>query len=222
MSLQRVESKRHPKSKRASKRWDTLTDWARDRASIITTPVAQALGRVGIHPNTLTLIGVTLQIGIALLFSFGYIQLGGVLLLICSPIDALDGALAREMNKQSRFGAFLDSTLDRVADAMLIVGLTIYHVRINLFLPAALFLISLVAVMMVSYVRARAEALKFTCKVGLLTRMERVFIIAILSVLGLTVPLAILLSTLSIFTMLQRIFHIYTVSQEEGKRQESV
>lgn len=214
MSLQRVESKRHAKAKRVSKRWDSLTDWARDRASIITTPIAQVLGRMGVHPNTLTIIGMTLQTGIAVLFSFGYIQLAGVLLLICSPIDALDGALARVMNKQSRFGAFLDSTLDRVADMMLIVGLIIYHVRINLFLPAALFLVSLAAAMMVSYVRARAEALKFTCKVGILTRMERVVMIAILSAFGLTVPLAFLLSFLSIVTMFQRIFHIYAISRE--------
>ncbi|HDQ70532.1 MAG TPA: CDP-alcohol phosphatidyltransferase family protein [Chloroflexi bacterium] len=215
-SLERVESKRRAKSKPARKRWDTLTDWARDRAGIITMPIARVIGRMGIHPNVLTILGMAFQIGIAVLFSFGRIHIGGVLLLILSPIDALDGALARATGKQSRFGAFLDSTLDRVSDAVLIIGLIIHHLRQDTPLPAFLFLISLATVMIVSYVRTRAEALKFTCKVGVLTRMERVIMIGILSALGLTVPLAWLLSILSVFTVLQRILHVYAISQEDS------
>jgi CDP-diacylglycerol--glycerol-3-phosphate 3-phosphatidyltransferase len=178
-------------------------------------PIARAVGRLGIHPNTLTAVGMLLQVGVALVFGLGYIRLGGLLLLIVAPIDALDGALARALGKQSRFGAFLDSTLDRIADAVLILGLTAHYMHQGTTVMVTLLLISLVAVMMVSYVRARAETLGFSCKVGLLTRMERILLIAVLSALGLPVVMAWALAVLSIFTVAQRVLTVYTVAMGE-------
>jgi phosphatidylglycerophosphate synthase len=216
-STQRVEAKKRAtqKRQRERRRWDSLTDWARDRASVITIPIARAVGRLGIQPNTLTAVGMLLQVGVALVFGLGYIKLGGLLLLIVAPIDALDGALARALGKQSRFGAFLDSTLDRIADAVLILGLTAHYMHQGTTVMVTLLLISLVAVMMVSYVRARAETLGFPCKVGLLTRMERIFLIAVLSALGLPLVMAWALAVLSIFTVAQRILYIYTIAMWE-------
>jgi CDP-diacylglycerol--glycerol-3-phosphate 3-phosphatidyltransferase len=196
-------------------RWGTLTDWARAQASVFTVPIARVVGRLGVHPNTVTILGLVLQIGVAVVFGLGYLRLGGWLLLVVAPIDALDGALARTLGKQSRFGAFLDSTLDRVADAVLILGLTAYYLQQGASLAVALLLISLVAAMLVSYVRARAEALGFSCKVGLLTRMERILLIGALSGLGLPMLMLWALAVLSVFTVLQRILHIYTVSRRE-------
>jgi CDP-diacylglycerol--glycerol-3-phosphate 3-phosphatidyltransferase len=218
-STQRVELKkaaaRKQRRERRRKQWDSLTDWARVQASVITVPIARAVGRLGVHPNTLTVIGMLLQVGVAVVFGLGYVKLGGWLLLIVAPIDALDGALARVLGKQSRFGAFLDSTLDRIADAVLILGLTAHYLSQEMYVLVTLLLISLVAAMMVSYIRARAEALGFSCKVGVLTRMERILLIAVLSALGLPFLMAWALATLSVFTVVQRILHIYMISKQE-------
>ena len=218
-STQRTEELKKLKKRRAQGRqrgrWETLTDWARAQASVFTVPIARAVGRLGVHPNTVTILGLMLQVGVAVVFGLGYLRLGGWLLLVVAPIDALDGALARALGKQSRFGAFLDSTLDRMADAVLILGLTAYYLQQGASLAVTLLLISLVAAMLVSYVRARAEALGFSCKVGLLTRMERILLIGVLSGLGLPLVMIWALTVLSVFTVFQRIVHIYTLSRLE-------
>ena len=225
-STQRVEVGKKTSSKRAvareqrRKRWDTLTDWARAKGTVILTPLAQFVGRLGIHPNTITLVGMLLQVGVGVLFGFGYLRLGGVLLLVISPVDALDGLLARTLGKQSRFGAFLDSTFDRISDASLILGLAAYDMWRGDFLSVALLLVATVSSMMVSYVRARAEALGFSCRIGLLTRLERILLIGVLSAVGLHQPLVWSLALLSAFTMVQRIVSIYRVSLSENEEEE--
>ena len=216
-STQRVERKRRAKKKRQRGRWDTFTDWARAQAGVFLSPIARAMGRLGIHPNTITILGMLLQAGVGVVFSLGYITLGGWLLLAVAPVDALDGALARALGKQSRFGAFLDSTLDRLSDAVLILGLTTHYLREGAHMEVALLLISLVAAIMVSYVRARAEALGFPCKVGLLTRLERIALIGALSAVGLPAVMVWALPVLSVFTVVQRILYVYVVSRREER-----
>lgn len=206
-SVQSIERGRH-------KRWESWSDWARTHAAALLMPLARFAGRLGVHPNTITLLGLLLHVGVGIVFGLGHIRLGGVLLLLVGPVDALDGLLARALNKQSLFGSFLDSTLDRISDAVLILGLTAHYMRQGASTQVWLLLISLVAVMTVSYIRARAEAVGLTCKVGLLTRMERVLLIGILSALGLPAVMAWALATLSVFTMIQRIVHVYLVSRQ--------
>lgn len=195
------------------RRWDSASDWARDQAAVILNPVARSLGQLGVHPNTVTLLGLVLQIGVGLLFSLGYVRWAGWLLLAVAPMDALDGAVAREVGQKSRFGAFLDSTLDRLSDAALILGLTAHHLRQDARLEVALLLVALVAAQMVSYARARAEALGFRCKVGLLTRLERVILIGALAAAGLPTALAWMLAGLSVVTLGQRVLHVYLCSR---------
>jgi CDP-diacylglycerol--glycerol-3-phosphate 3-phosphatidyltransferase len=211
--LKKIEKRQAQGQRRG--RWETLTDWARAQASVFTVPIARVMGRLGVHPNTVTILGLVLQVGVAVVFGLGYLRLGGWLLLVVAPIDALDGAVARTLGKQSRFGAFLDSTLDRIADAVLILGLTAHYLQQDARLAVALLLVSLVAAMLVSYVRARAEALGFSCKVGLLTRMERILLIGVLSGLGLPMVMIWALTVLSVFTVCQRIVHIYAFSRLE-------
>jgi CDP-diacylglycerol--glycerol-3-phosphate 3-phosphatidyltransferase len=211
--LKKIEKRQAQGQRRG--RWETLTDWARAQASVLTVPIARVMGRLGVHPNTVTILGLVLQICVAVVFGLGYLRLGGWLLLIVAPIDALDGAVARTLGKQSRFGAFLDSTLDRIADAVLILGLTAHYLRQDARLAVALLLVSLVAAMLVSYVRARAEALGFSCKVGLLTRLERILLIGVLSGLGLPMVMIWALTVLSVFTVCQRVVHIYALSRLE-------
>jgi len=218
-SVQQLERKRRRvervRQKRQHRRWDSLTDWARVQARGILMPIARAVGRMGIHPNAVTVLGMLLQVGVAVVFGLGYITLGGWLLLAVAPVDALDGALARALGKESRFGAFLDSTLDRISDAALILGLVAHYISQAAHLEVALLLISLVAAMMVSYIRARAEAEGFPCKVGVLTRLERILLIGVLSAIGLPVVMIWALMVLSVFTVFQRILYVYAVSQRE-------
>lgn len=213
-SVEGVEGKSRGLGQDRGRRWETLTDWARAQTAFVLTPLARAIGRSGIHPNTMSVLGLFLNAGVGVAFATGRIVSGGLLLLIVGPIDALDGAVARLLGKQSRFGAFLDSTLDRISDAVLILGLVVHFMLQQAALETALLLISLVAAMMVSYIRARAEALGFACKVGLLTRMERVGLIIVLATLGLPTLMAWALAVLSVFTVGQRLLHVYRVFQE--------
>lgn len=216
-SVQQAKRERGVKQKRQRKRWASLTDWARTQAGVLLMPIARAMGRLGIHPNTITILGLLLQTSVGVMFGLGYITLGGRLLLVVAPVDALDGALARALRQQNRFGAFLDSTLDRLSDAALILGLTAHYIRQGAHLMVALLLISLVAALMVSYIRARAEALGFPCKVGLLTRLERIVLIGALSAVGLPTVMVWALAALSVFTVVQRILYVYAVSRR-GER----
>ena len=214
-SAQQVECGRGVKQKRQRGRWDSFTDWARTQAGVFLMPIARAMARLGIHPNTVTLVGFLLQAGVGVVFGLGYLMLGGWLLLVVAPVDALDGALARAIGQKSLFGAFLDSTFDRLSDAALILGLTVHYLRQGAHLEVVLLLISLVAALMVSYTRARAEALGFPCRVGLLTRLERIVLIAALSAVGLPIVMIWALAALSVFTVVQRILYVYAVSRRE-------
>ena len=214
-SVHHVKQERRVKQDRRRGRWDSLTDWARTQAGVILMPAARLMGQLGIHPNTITILGLLLQAGVGVVFGLGHITLGGWLLLIVAPVDALDGALARALGKQSRFGAFLDSTLDRLSDAALILGLTAHYMRQGTSIAVVLCLVSLVAAMMVSYTRARAESLGFTCKVGLLSRMERIILIGALSAVGLPMVMMWALAVLSVFTVIQRVLHVYAVYRRE-------
>jgi CDP-diacylglycerol--glycerol-3-phosphate 3-phosphatidyltransferase len=199
-------------------KWDTFTDWARAKGAIVLGPLARFIARLGIHPNTITIAGLILQIGVAVVFGLGYLTLGGWLLLALSPVDALDGLLARTVGKQSRFGAFLDSTVDRLSDTSLILGLTAFYIQQGAYLNVALLLISLVASMMISYIRARAESLNFSCKVGLLTRVERLLVIGGLSAVGLHPLLPPVLAVFTVFTVIQRMWHVYQASRQDEEQ----
>ena len=216
-SVHQVEGKGRAKEKRERGRWDTFTDWARTQAGVILMPIARFMGRLGIHPNTITILGLLLQSGVGVVFGLGHIQLGGWLLLLVAPVDALDGALARALGKESRFGAFLDSTLDRFSDAALILGLMVHYLRQGASVEVVVAFVAMVGAIMVSYTRARAEAMGFDCKVGLLTRMERIVLIGALSAVGLPTMMLWALAGLSMVTVVQRILHVYVLSRQEER-----
>ena len=220
-STPQAEIKNQVARKRRSgyrQKWDTFTDWARAKGAIVLGPVARLIAGLGIHPNTITIIGLLLQVGVSVVFGLGYLTLGGWLLLALSPVDALDGLLARTLGKQSRFGAFLDSTIDRLSDTALILGLTAHYMQQDAYLQVALLLVSLVASMMISYIRARAESLDFSCKIGLLTRVERLLVIGGLSAVGLHLFLPPVLAVFTAFTVVQRMVHVYQASQRDEEQ----
>ena len=178
-------------------------------ASSITEPVVRLLARTNITPSILTWLGFAITIGAAVLIATGWLLLAGIVVLLAGFFDMLDGALARYTNQVTRYGAFLDSTLDRVAEAMLLLGVLIWY----LFQPYAvgilLVVVALISAQLVSYIRARAEALDLECQVGLFTRPERLIVLAIGLLIGqVTIALGIVI-LFSLVTIGQRSLHVW-------------
>lgn len=190
-------------------------------------PIARALSAVGISPNMLTLAGLLVAGASAYLVSEGWLLVGGIVLLASGPFDMLDGAVARFRGTVSRFGALLDSTADRVAEAGLLLGLAIYLYREDDLTGVALAFGALAGSMTVSYLRARGEGLGVSSRSGIMTRPERVVTLGV----GLMVaqwwgPFATIvvgvIAGLTILTSIQRLFEIKGLLQEseEGEKSE--
>ena len=151
-------------------------------ASRIINAMVQGLARRRINPNLLTVTGVLINVGSGLLFGFGHFFWAGIILIVANLFDMLDGQVARRTNQVTRFGGFLDSTLDRVSDMAAFVGLmtfyardTEYHSTLNVLLAG----LAMVGSVLVSYASARAESLILKCDVGFLRRPERVVLLII-------------------------------------------
>lgn len=195
------------------KRPASFSDWVRTWSAKLTVPVAAGLGRMGLTPNMLTLIGLTLILITAVVIALGYTTWGGVLYLLSGVFDALDGTLARLTNRKTRFGAFLDSTSDRYADAAILIGMMIPFLRAGQQMQVILAFIALIGSVLVSYTRARAEGLGLECKVGLLTRLERFLIVAIALLFNWVTPALWVLAILTNFTALQRIVYVWVITR---------
>jgi len=148
----------------------------------LVAPIARAFIRAGVKPNVVTTIGTLIVVGAGVAFGFGAIRLGGLLLLLSGVFDVLDGQVARQGGMMTTFGAFYDSTLDRVGESAVFAGLAIYFERGGV--PAAqqtlavgIALAALAMSMLVSYARARAEGLGLECKVGIAPRAERIVLL---------------------------------------------
>lgn len=177
-------------------------------------PVGGWLGRGGLSANAVTMAGLAIQVGVAVLILQGRLLVAGLVAIVAALCDGIDGAIAKARGTSDRFGAFLDSTTDRVADALFFVPVAwLYGIRPDTAahrsdLVAALALITLVASFLVSYVRARAEALGLEAKVGLAERAERL-IVMIVGLVFDVLPAAVgLLSVLSVVTFGQRVVHV--------------
>jgi len=148
-------------------------------ASHITNPIVGVLSKSGMKPNVLTFLGLAINIGAAYVIAINHLFLGGVLVLVSGLFDLLDGALARFTNQTTKFGAILDSTVDRISEAAILCGLLIWYIPRGATLEIVLIFAVLVGSFLVSYIRARAEGLGLECRVGLFTRAERVIVLAI-------------------------------------------
>jgi|SRR5579859_642990 len=189
--------------------------------------VMRPLARTGLTPNMLTLIGLLLTIFTAGVIAFNHLRLGGVLVLCSGIFDMFDGAMARVSQKSSRFGAFFDSTLDRYAEGILLLGVIIYaqlHLSQQRIIGSittqnlVIWLTYLAALssLMISYARARAEGLGLECKIGLLARPERVILLAAGLLIGGQPGLLwtmLVLAVLTTVTAIQRIIHIWWITR---------
>lgn len=158
-----------------------LPNWLKKGYLRLVDPVADWFVRIGVHPNTITAIGTSCTIIAAAIFATGHIRTAGWFLGLTALFDVLDGTVARRSNKASTFGAFLDSTLDRLADGALFVGLATFYALDPVHHSAWMMLLcmsGLVGALMTSYTRARAEALGIDAKVGMVQRAERVVLLS--------------------------------------------
>ncbi len=171
----------------------------------LTDPLVQLLARTPVTPTTLTCLGFVVTVGAAVLIATGYLLIAGLVVLVAGLFDMLDGALARRTNRATRFGAVLDSTLDRLSEGALLLGIIFLFAgegsTIGILLAGGVLITS----MLVSYIRARAESLGIECTVGLFTRPERVIVLVLGLMLNqIEIALAII-TTLSLFTIGQRL-----------------
>lgn len=171
-------------------------------------PIAAFLNRLGITPNALTLFGLAGTIGVGILIAYGHLTWAGLLLLIMGPVDAMDGALARLRNEASDWGAFVDSVTDRYSELVIFFGFLIYYLTRGE--PAGIVLAYLGAAgsVLVSYIKARADASRLDANVGLLTRVERYIVLIPGLIFQLPLVALVIIAVFANFTALQRIIRV--------------
>ncbi|MGA3076094.1 MAG: CDP-alcohol phosphatidyltransferase family protein [Bryobacteraceae bacterium] len=165
-----------------------------------------ALSRI--HPNVLTFLGLVINIVAAYLFAAGSFRWAGVVVIGAGLFDMVDGRVARETNRVTRFGGFFDSVLDRYSDLALLMGLLVYYASINRFFYVVLTAIVMTGSVMVSYTRARAENTIPKCKVGFLERPERVVLLILGALFDRMAPVLWVIAVLANLTVIHRM--IYT------------
>jgi CDP-diacylglycerol--glycerol-3-phosphate 3-phosphatidyltransferase len=168
-------------------------------------------------PNAISLTGLVLNVVAAVLVLERYFFLAGVAFIVGSVMDTLDGRYSRMSGKGTPFGAFLDSTLDRIEEGIVLTAVAVYFADRNMEFAVGACMVAVLASLMVSYTRARAEALGVECKVGIANRAVRVVILsagllfakgASLGDFELLAPAVYVLAGLSTVTVFQRIFHV--------------
>lgn len=193
----------------------TFTDQMRVRFRGVLDPIGAFLNRIGLMPNTMTILGLIGNTIGAFLLSQGQFTYGGLIILAMGPVDALDGTMARLRGEPSEFGAFVDSVTDRYSELVIFGGLLIYYVLAGDWVMALVTYFAASGSVMVSYIRARASSLGYDTKVGILTRMERYLVLAPTLVLGYPWVGLWIIAILANITALQRIWDIRV--QTQGK-----
>ncbi len=149
-------------------------------AYYLTLPAVKLLSRTSISPNYITWLGFVITLGAAGLIMTGHLLAAGLTVIVAGFFDILDGFLARHINRATRFGAFFDSTMDRLSEAALLVSIVVFSLVSNRpDIEALLVCLVLTSSFLVSYTRARAEGLGLDCQVGLFTRAERIIVLTL-------------------------------------------
>ncbi|MBI4431231.1 MAG: CDP-alcohol phosphatidyltransferase family protein [Candidatus Omnitrophica bacterium] len=176
---------------------------------------SERLNKHGVNPAHLTLGGLIINALGCLLYAYGRFLTGSLVILIAGAFDMLDGALARSSGKATRFGAFMDSVVDRYSDFLIFGGLLIYFARAGDVPAASLVLVVIAGALLTSYTKARAESLITHCNVGWIERPERIVIICLGGIFQFLFPALWILAFTTHLTALQRIY--YTWRETEGK-----
>lgn len=198
-----------------------ITKFMRRYTTWITQPIARFLIRLGLSPNHVTLLGLLIVMGAAALLARGYLRWAGALLLIGSAADGVDGVMARLQGSSTVFGAFLDSTVDRYQEALTLLGLFVFFLGQGDHESLLLIYVAVVGSLLVSYTRARAESLGVSCRAGLLTRVERVLLLAIALLIGQVRPGLWVLAVLSQLTAIQRVVFVWKAGRQLESEQDA-
>lgn len=198
-----------------------LPAWVKDAVRATLRPVVRVAMALHITPNTITVIGVLTTLVASIMVGAGWLLLGAAVLTAGSLLDAVDGALARAQGGGTAFGSFLDSTLDRVSEAILYIGVAGWFLfgRTEPAWPVLLTFVALAGSFMVSYSRARAEGIGLTASVGLAPRTERLVLVIVgISIAGLGYEIGLIgalaiIAVLTTATVVQRIWHVWRQSQ---------
>lgn len=186
----------------------TLTDQMRLRFKGILDPVGGFLNKIGLMPNTMTILGLMGNTLGAIFLAQGRMTLGGILILLMGPVDALDGTMARLRGESGKFGAFVDSVTDRYSELVIFAGLLIFYLVQDEWLLAGLTYLAAAGSVLVSYIRSRAQALGYDTKIGVLTRMERYLVLVPALILNMPEIGLWIIAVLANFTALQRIIDV--------------
>jgi len=178
-------------------------------------PLAPLAKRIAVSPNILTGAGFLITAAAALVIPFNTLA-GGLLIIAGGFFDMLDGIVARTNGKSTRFGALLDSTLDRYSDSFIFIAIAWFFFDRNNLAGVMLSIGSLVGAFVISYVRARAEGIGIECAVGIMERPERVVLLAFGCITGWLFPVIVLLFLLSHITAVQRILHVRKMTKHNN------
>ena len=174
---------------------------------VLDKPLAPIAGALSLNPNTVTILGMIIISSSAFIIPVN-LFLGGLVILFGAAFDLMDGVIARINKRKTKFGAFLDSSLDRMGDGFIFFGLCWYFINQEHHLALGVTILGLIASLVISYVRARAESLGTTCSAGIIERPERLILIVFGCLTHLIWPVMIVLTFLSWITVLQRILHV--------------
>jgi CDP-diacylglycerol---glycerol-3-phosphate 3-phosphatidyltransferase len=178
--------------------------------------VGRAFARLGVTPNMATLIGFGLNVIVALVLASGQPRVAGALLLLASAFDMVDGAIARATGNYTSFGGFLDSTVDRYSEIVVYIGLLVWlNTTDNDHLGSLLVLIAAAGALMISYARARAEAIGYKASVGLVARPERVVLLALCLVFNVPLLALWILAVTTHMTAVWRMVHVWRVTRAD-------
>jgi CDP-diacylglycerol--glycerol-3-phosphate 3-phosphatidyltransferase len=203
-----------PDLKLLNKRWV-------DGFLIVIEPLAKVLINLRVHPHYLTFSGLVFSLLAFNFFRNGFLFYGGIMVILAGICDVLDGRLARDTQKMSKYGALIDSVVDRYSEVLIYMGLAVFFWRESA-LMIILLILTIAGSFLVSYTRARAEALGFECKIGLMQRQERITYLAAGAIFGsipytrhifLTLSIWII-AILSNVTVIQRVWHIRNKMKE--------
>ena len=196
----------------------TFTDRLRLIFKGVIDPAGRFLNRTGITPNAITLVGLAGTTIGAYIISQGKITIGGIVLLLFVLVDVLDGTMARLRGDPSDFGAFVDSVSDRYAEFATFGGLLYYFLSQGNYSGVMVTFFATAGSVLVSYVKARAEGLGFTAKVGILTRVERYIVLIPLLILNQPFLAVAIIAVLGNFTAFQRIAYVRVQGHERMRK----
>ncbi len=196
----------------------TFTDVLRLTFKWFLDPVAGFLNRLGLTPISVTLIGVAGNIVAAYFIARGYISIGGLIVLIVWPIDALDGTMARLRGEAGDWGAFVDSVSDRYSELIILGALLYYFAMTNQHISEVVTFVAAAGSILVSYVKARAEAQSFSAKEGLLTRAERYLVLGPMLLFNIPAIGVWIIAILANFTALQRIWVVRAQAHDKMRK----